>query len=99
MVTGSNAALVLNCTSTGSPALSVVWRKDGTSLTSSSAYMTTQTLRDGVSATYDNLLSVTAIPSELVGVYSCIVQDSLGRNSQTVTIQIHGNANLLLIQG
>ena len=90
LVTAGDAALTLNCTSTGSPAQSVIWRKDGTGLTNDSSYMTTQILRNGVSATYDNLLAVSAAPSELVGVYSCTVQDSLGRNSLTSTIQVNG---------
>ena len=88
--TESAAALTLNCTSTRSPAMTVVWRKDGASLANSSSYMTTQILRDGVSATYDNILDINAAPSDVIGVYSCTVQDSLGRNSQTAIFQIDG---------
>ena len=85
------AALTLNCTSTASPAMSVVWRKDGSSLAnSSSSYNTSQQLRNGVTATYDNILSINAAPSELAGAYSCIIHDSLGRNSQTASIQVNG---------
>ncbi len=86
----SIAALTLNCTSTSSPAMSVIWRKDGASLNNSSSYVTTQILRDGISATYENLLDINAVPSELVGEYSCTVHDSLGRNSQTATFTING---------
>ena len=79
----------MNCTSSSSPALNVIWRKDGASLANSS-YTVSQVLRDGVSATYDNFLNINAAPSDLVGSYSCTVQDSLGRNSQTTTIQVNG---------
>lgn len=47
-------------------------------------------LRSGVSATYDNILQVNATPSDLVGQYSCIVHDSLRRNSEAATIQVNG---------
>ena len=90
LVTDSSSALTLNCTSTGSPALTVVWRKDETFLTNLSTYTARQILRDGLSATYDNLLEIKAEPSELAGTYSCIIHDSLGHNSEPATIQAIG---------
>lgn len=95
LITDSDAAITLNCTSTGSPVQSVVWRKDGTSLANDSSYTTAKILRNGVSATYDNLLAVNAAPSALVGVYSCIIHDSLGRNSQTATIPVNGICKII----
>jgi hypothetical protein len=89
-VVDSNASLALNCTSTGSPAANVIWRKDGASLFNNTTYEATEVLRDGITATYDNLLYVSGSPSELVGRYSCIVHDSFGRNSETATIQVNG---------
>ena len=69
---------MFNCTSTGSPATNVIWRKNGASLVNDSSYVATQILRNGISATYDNILDIlNATPSELVGVYSCTVQDYL----------------------
>lgn len=91
LVIDSNAALTLNCSSTGSPARNVIWRKDNIVLTNDSSYTTSQILRYGISATYDHFLDVHAAPVELVGVYSCVVHDSLGRNSQTSTIEVYGN--------
>jgi len=55
-----------------------------------SAYVMNQILRNGVIAAYDNLLVVNATLSDLVGLYSCIVQDSLGRNSEMATFQVNG---------
>ena len=90
LVIDSNSALTLNCTSTGSPAMTVVWRKDETYLTNISTYTTSQILRDGLSSTYDNLLEIKAEPSELAGTYSCIIHDSLGHNSEPASIQAKG---------
>ncbi len=90
LIVDSNTALTLNCTSTGSPAANVIWRKDGISLGNSSVIAVTQVLKNGISATYDNILDINASPSELIGTYSCIIHDSLGRNSQTSIIQVNG---------
>lgn len=86
----SDAALTLLCSSTTSPVANIVWRKDGTGLANESHYWTTQILTNGVTAAYNNFLSINASPSELVGEYSCIVRDSLGRHSETSTIQVNG---------
>lgn len=86
----STSALTLNCTSTDSPAVTVVWRKDGLVLTNLSTYAASQIMRDGLSATYDNLLDIIAEPSELAGTYSCIIHDSLGHNSEVAAIQVKG---------
>ena len=75
--------------------MTVVWTKDGRALPSDLSYTTMQMLRDGMSATYDNLLMVSGHYSELVGIYSCIVHDSLGRNSVPASLQVNGNANCM----
>lgn len=93
LVTDNGAALALNCSSTGSPATNVIWRKDGASLPNNTIYTTTKVLTNGVTATYDNLLYISGTPSELVGLYSCIVHDSLGRNSEIATIQVNGEVS------
>lgn len=87
---GSNSPLALNCTSTGSPAMTVVWRKDGASLPSDLVYTTAQVLRDGTSAAYDNLLEISGSYSDIVGIYNCIIHDSLGRNSEPASLQVNG---------
>ena len=95
---GTTSPLALNCTSTGSPALTVVWTKDGRALPSDLSYTTNQVLRDGTSATYDNFLLVSGYYSELVGIYNCIVHDSLGRNSVPASLQVNGNGNQFTVK-
>ena len=89
----SNSPLTLNCSSSGSPALTVVWTKDGSTLPNGLVFAATQTLRDGTTASYDNLLEVSGHYSAIVGVYSCIIHDSLGHNSLPVSLQVNGKAN------
>lgn len=86
----SDAALTLNCISTGSPVTNAIWRKDGISLSNESSYVMTQILSNGTTATYDNFLSINSSPSEIIGVYSCIIHDSLGHNSRASSIQLSG---------
>ena len=63
----------LTCTSTGGPATTVSWRKDGTLLTESSSYsITSQILLDAETATYTHTLTVTG---RLVGEYQCSVSN------------------------
>ena len=47
-------------------------------------------MSDGTSATYDNLLEINGLYSEVGGVYNCIIHDSLGRNSEPVSLQVNG---------
>jgi hypothetical protein len=70
--------------------MTVIWRKDGSLLTNFSTYKTSQTMRDGVSSTYDNFLEIRAEPSELIGTYSCIIHDSLEHNSEPANILVEG---------
>ena len=85
------SAFTLRCTSKESPPAEVVWTKDGVGIPAvGSIYTTQQQLVDGSTATYDSFLSASAAPDDLVGVYSCIVQDSLRHNSEPATITING---------
>lgn len=70
----------------GSPATAVTWSKDGTQLSSGSVYEMVQILRNGASATYDNLLVVMGAPSTLLGVYSCTVMNEIGASTMSLTI-------------
>ena len=90
LVSGANSALTLNCTSTGSPATTVVWTKNGSVIPADGIYDSAQILRDGTRATYDNLIMINSPPGDLAGLYSCIVHDSLGHNSQRGTLQVKG---------
>lgn len=72
--------------------MTVVWTKDGSTLPNDLVYTPTQTLRDGTTASYDNLLEVSGRYSAIGGMYSCIIHDSLGRNSAPASLQVNGIA-------
>ena len=85
----SRSALVftLNCTSTGSPATTVTWTKDGTVLTASSIYRMTQRLHYGITATYYNYLEVNTGPYAVIGAYSCEVSNIFGSDRRNMTFE------------
>ena len=77
----------LNCVSSGSPASSVVWMKDGEVLSETSTYKTSQLLQNGATSTYFNLLEVNSGPYAITGEYSCEVSNSLGSDTRNVTVR------------
>ena len=62
----------LTCTSTGGPATTVTWRRDGTMLSDDSTYCITSEVTDAVTATYTHTLAVTG---RLVVEYQCNVSN------------------------
>ena len=62
----------LTCTSTGGPATTVSWRRDGTMLSDDSTYSITSQVTDAETATYTHILTVTG---RLVGQYQCSVSN------------------------
>ena len=62
----------LTCTSTGGPATTVSWRRDGTMLSDDSTYSITSQVTDGTTSTYTHTLTVTG---RLVGEYQCSVSN------------------------
>ena len=62
----------LTCTSTGGPATTVSWRRDGTMLSDDSTYSITSQVTDTETATYTHTLRVTG---RLVGEYQCSVSN------------------------
>ena len=63
---------ILTCTSTGGPATTVSWRRDGTMLSDNSTYSITSQVTDPVTATYTHTLTVTG---RLLGEYQCRVSN------------------------
>ena len=77
----------LNCITSGSPASSVTWRKDGELLSESGTYRMSQILQNGATATYFNLLEVNSGPYAITGEYSCLVSNTLGTDTRNTTIE------------
>lgn len=70
----------------------MIWTKDGELL--SSSYLVHQILRDGVTATYDNVIEIEAAVDELAGTYSCSVLNSAGLSS-VARLNVQGEAYTL----
>ena len=75
----------MTCVSTGSPATTVSWIKDGQNLITddSTDYTLTQTITNRVSSTYSNVLTVSEGVS-VAGTYNCTVTNDLGSDSDIV---------------
>lgn len=83
----SGPLFALNCTSSGSPATYVMWRKDGVILSESTTYRMSQIFYSGTASTYFSLLEVTAGPYAVTGDYSCEVSNSGGNATRNVTFR------------
>ena len=78
----------LNCTTVGSPASNATWMKDGEVIASNDTFETSQYLQDGVMAEYSNFLTVYLEPAEIIGAYTCSVDNTVSEPAvQTLTIQ------------
>ena len=67
----------LTCTSTGGPATTVTWMRDGTQLSDNAQHDFSQVVTDAESATYDNKLTVTGRNTgRNTGQYRCAVSNS-----------------------
>ena len=83
------ASRTLTCTSTGSPATTVTWTKDGDTLTvDGTTYSMTQNVTDRSASTYENVFTLPAT-GDISGTYSCQVGNALG-NSSTMTFEVTG---------
>ena len=76
----------LTCTSTGGPATTVTWTKDGAVITPSTTHQQTQMIVDSVEGTYKNTLTIaqSVAGDNLYGLYSCMVENSRGSSNRTV---------------
>ena len=77
----------LTCTSTGGPATTVSWRRDGTMLSDDSNHDITSQVTDTVTATYTNTLIVTG---RLTGQYQCNVSNSRTPSGSTRNLTVVG---------
>ena len=79
----------LTCVSSGGPVNTVTWTRNGVNI-SSSPYQLRQSLEDGTTFTYHNLLTVTSGDVEYyIGSFSCTVSSSRG-SSPSQSLDING---------
>ncbi len=84
----SSSQFTLICTSTTSPATTVVWTKDGTILSfDGTPYQHSQVVTDRQSSTYDNILTSTGTPASTLGKYTCTVSNRFGTSSRSAVIE------------
>ena len=75
----------LACTSTGGPATTVTWRKDGVVLTLNATHQQTKSLVDAVVGTYQTMLTIDPSVGQS-GLYNCTVENDRGESSRTVVV-------------
>ena len=87
-VTYNDQSRTLTCTSTGGPATTVTWRRNGTVITLNATHQQTKRVIDTVAGTYQTLLTID--PSldqiDIVGTYNCTVENDMGYSSETVIV-------------
>ena len=78
----------LTCTSTGGPATTVTWTKDGAVITPNTTHQQTQMIVDTVEGIYQNTLTIaqSVTGDDLYGLYSCMVENSRGSSNKTIHI-------------
>ena len=75
-----NSTTVLTCTTTGSPATTVTWTRDGQPVTiDGRTYNMVQTVINRASATYENVLTVSEPASG--NTFTCTVANALGSDT------------------
>ena len=87
-LTYDDQSITLTCTSTGGPATTVTWRRDGVVITLNATYQQTKSLVDSVTSTYQTVLTIdpSLNQSGIIGTYSCTVENDRGGSSETVVV-------------
>ena len=85
-LTYNNRSRTLTCTSTGGPATTVTWRRNGVVL--GATYHQTKRLVDPVNGTYRTVLTIGSSVglSGFVGNYNCTVENIRGTSSMSVFV-------------
>ena len=87
-LTFDDQSRTLAWTSTGGPATTVTWRRDGVVITLSATYQQTKSVVDSVNGTYQTVLTID--PSvhwnDIVGPYNCTVENVRGGSSEAVVV-------------
>ena len=87
-LTYNDQSKTLTCTSTGGPATTVTWRRDGAVITLNDTHQQTKRLVDPVNGTYQTVLTINSsvCSNHIVGTYNCTVENVRGESSETVVV-------------
>ena len=87
-LTFDDLSRTLTCISTGGPATTVTWRRDGVVITLNATHQLTKRLVDAVNGTYWTVLTIDSSVgwSDIVGTYNCTVENVRGESSETVVV-------------
>ena len=87
-LTYDHQSRTFTCTSTGGPATSVMWRRDGVVITLNATHQQTKSIVDNATSTYWTVLTIdpSVRQSDIVGSYSCTVKNARGKSSETVVV-------------
>ena len=87
-LTYNELSRTLTCTSTGGPATTVTWKKDGIMVTLNATYQQTKNVVDAAAGTYQTVLTIdpSLDQSDIVGTYNCTVENARGESSETVVV-------------
>ena len=87
-LTFSDQSRTFICTSTGGPATTVTWRRDGVLITLNAIYQQTKTIVDPVAGTYQTVLTIdpSVGQSSIVGTYNCTVSNTRGESSKILVV-------------
>ena len=87
-----NQSRTFTCTSTGGPATTVTWRRDGAVIPLNATYQQTKRITDNSTSTYQTVLTIdpSVSQSDIAGTYNCTVENARGGSSATVVISSNG---------
>ena len=87
-LTFDDQSRTFTCTSTGGPATTVTWRRDGVVITLNDTHQLTKRVVDTVDGTYQTVLTINSSvsQSDIVGTYKCTVENARGESSETVFV-------------
>ena len=87
-LTFDDQSRTLTCISTGGPATTVTWRRDGVVITLNDTHQQTKRVVDPVNGTYQTVLTINSSvrQDDIVGTYNCTVENARGGSSETVVV-------------
>ena len=87
MPTADPPVFILTCVSTGGPATTVTWTRDGATVSTDANHVFTKTVTDQVTATYNSILTVTGREP---GNYTCSVANVRTAPPATASLNVTG---------